>query len=237
MIGLNVIVYTTTGQGPRGVGFAVPVNELKKRLRELKSGQPVSYPYLGVILDEFVGSMALAFGLTPGGALIDEIKEGSPAEACGLSAGEVIRSLGGESVDSPAAFVTSLWRKRPGEEVELELASAGGGARKVRVKLGEKTFGGRPSRLPSRATARKPRFWRGLRLLDSASGARVASVSPGSKAAEAGLRTGFVVDEAVASGERVEIAGPEDFERFAEGASGPAAVHVRGVGYFVIEED
>lgn len=237
MVGVSVIIYVTSEKGPRGVGFAVPVNELKKRLRELKRGEPVKYPYLGVMVDEFQGPMALAFGLDAGGALIDAVKDGSPARAAGLKAGEVIRAISGERVGSPGDFASALWRKKPGETIELELASAGGRSRKVRATLAEKTSGGRPDPVRLSPAASTLAWWRGLRLVESESGARVAALFPGSKAAEAGLRAGLVVDEAVAAGKRAGIAAPEDFGRFVEGVSGPVAVHVKGLGYFVIEEE
>ncbi len=237
MIGVNVIVYTASGEHAQGVGFAVPVNELKKRLAALKNGKPVVYPYLGVAVAGFGGPLARAFGLAPGGALIDDIKPDSPAEAAGLKPGEVIRAVSGERVGTPGDFVRVLWEKKPGEEVELELASAGGRPRKIQIKLGEKSFGGRPAAGPLRRGASKLPFWRGLRLAKSESGARVAGVFPESAAAVSGLRTGLILDEVVASGRKAEIGGPGDFEQFVEAVRGPVAVRAKGLGYFVIEED
>jgi hypothetical protein len=71
------------------------------------------------------------------GVLLSGTKPGSPAEAAGLAAGDVLLRVGATPLASLKDLAVALRAHRPGDEVELEWER--GGARKVaKVRLGER---------------------------------------------------------------------------------------------------
>jgi hypothetical protein len=71
------------------------------------------------------------------GVLLSGVKPGSPAEAAGLGAGDVLLRVGETRLDSLKDLATALRAHKPGDEVEVEWER--GGARKVaKVRLAER---------------------------------------------------------------------------------------------------
>ena len=60
---------------------------------------------------------------------------GSPAEAAGLSRGDVITSLGGQSVDSPTTLTNLLDGYHPGDRVTIGWTDATGQAHTATVTV------------------------------------------------------------------------------------------------------
>ena len=72
------------------------------------------------------------------GALVTSIVPGSPAEQAGLSAGDVITAVDGESVSSAEALVEKIKTYQPGDTIELTVTRIGqDGSRAVTVELAE----------------------------------------------------------------------------------------------------
>jgi serine protease Do len=94
IIGLNTFIFTSGG-GSEGIGFARPINPIKKFIAEGKKYQRVREPWIGVWFDD-----AAPVSAEPGdpGPVIREIDLGSPAERAGLKAGDRIRSLNGTRI-------------------------------------------------------------------------------------------------------------------------------------------
>jgi S1-C subfamily serine protease len=125
VIGVNSQIRTGGGNGNTGVGFAVPVDEIKRVLPDLQAGREVSRAFLGI------GS-----GDAPdGGAQVGSVVPGSPAEGGGLQEGDRIVELDGSPVrdsDDVSAIVNAA---RPGDEVRVTV-ERGGERRTLTVTLG-----------------------------------------------------------------------------------------------------
>jgi 2-alkenal reductase len=87
VIGINSAIRSVSGTNS-GVGFAIPVDVIKRVVPELIAGGHYSHPWLGVsaysITSELVEAMDLPTEL---GVLIGTIEPGSPAEKAGLKGG------------------------------------------------------------------------------------------------------------------------------------------------------
>jgi S1-C subfamily serine protease len=134
VIGINSQIATggAAGGGSVGIGFAVPVNTARDVIPQLVEDGHVERAYLGI-----EGSTA------DGGVLLERIQPGSPAEAAGLRASDVLRSLDGSSVRTMADVSAILARHEPGDVVGLEVSTAGG-RRALKATLAD-----RPSALPA----------------------------------------------------------------------------------------
>ena len=89
VIGINAQIRSATGNGnDSGIGFAIPIDAAKRSVAQLISSGKVSYAYVGITTEDMTPSLARALRYSVNhGALISEVKDGSPAAAAGLQGG------------------------------------------------------------------------------------------------------------------------------------------------------
>ncbi len=142
VIGINVAV----AQGAENIGFALPVNSIKRVVDEVKTTGKLSTPYIGVryvILNEAV---AKEYGLDVDyGALILRgerltdlaVIPGSPADKAGLVENDIILEIDGQKVDTDHTLGSLIADKRVGDEVVLKVWHKGD-TKEVKVRLEER---------------------------------------------------------------------------------------------------
>ena len=104
-----------------GIGFAIPVNEVRRVVGLLAKGQQVTHAHVGVRMVD----VADAPGLTNTGALIVEVFPGSPAFFAGARAGDVCVAMEGELLADAAHVRRKVEALRPGEPLTLTVARGG----------------------------------------------------------------------------------------------------------------
>jgi 2-alkenal reductase len=89
VIGINAQIRSSgSGSGFEGVGFAVPIDSVKRSLSQLLATGKVEYAYVGITTEDLTPSIARKFGYAAlHGALIDRVKSGTAAADAGLVAG------------------------------------------------------------------------------------------------------------------------------------------------------
>jgi 2-alkenal reductase len=88
VIGINAQIKSQSGGG-EGVGFAIPVDAVRRSLRELREKGRVDYGYLGVETLTIWPQLAERLEIdAETGALVQQIVADSPAEDAGLEAGD-----------------------------------------------------------------------------------------------------------------------------------------------------
>ena len=153
VIGINAQIKSQTGGG-EGVGFAIPVDAVRRSLRELRRRGRVDYGYLGVSSMLIWPQLAERLGLDAvGAALVDDVEAGSPAEGAGIHAGEeritfqgqpqitvggdVILSVNGRRVTQSDDLADLVGALSAGDTVRLGLLRDGE-RRTVEVELGRR---------------------------------------------------------------------------------------------------
>jgi S1-C subfamily serine protease len=97
VIGINAQIKSQSGGG-EGVGFAIPVDAVRRSLRELRETGRVDYGYLGVETLTVWPQLAERLDLgADTGALVQRVVEDSPAEDAGIEAGGDEISFQGQS--------------------------------------------------------------------------------------------------------------------------------------------
>lgn len=97
VIGINTAIL----RGGRGIGFAVPINIVKRILPQLQSKGFVQRAQLGVSIQVVTPELARSFGLPrPMGALIAEVMPNSPAALGGIRVGDVVVAFNGAEVSN-----------------------------------------------------------------------------------------------------------------------------------------
>ncbi len=112
VIGMNTLIQTNTG-GSIGLGFAVPSDTVDLIATRIVGGESLELGFLGISGKAGDGDAA--------GVVVVEVVAGSPAEAAGLLAGDVIVSLDSEPMSDIAELSAAIKLRRPGEDVELTI--------------------------------------------------------------------------------------------------------------------
>jgi len=141
VIGVNSAIRTDgTNRANSGVGFAVPVNTVRRVVQQLQETGRVSYPYLGVSVDNHftTGELASALNLSVlKGVVISAVVDGGPAERAGLkggdrqvtvrgipvrSGGDIITAIDGDAINSFDEMIAYLSaRKQVGQTVTVTI--------------------------------------------------------------------------------------------------------------------
>ncbi|MDQ4098100.1 MAG: S1C family serine protease, partial [Actinomycetota bacterium] len=88
--------------------------------QELMRTGRATHAWMGIEGNDLDGATALELDLD-GGAIVNAVKEGTPAQAAGLAARDVIVAVDGKPVGSMGALVAALRAHRPGDVVTIEL--------------------------------------------------------------------------------------------------------------------
>jgi len=124
VIGVNTAI-SVEGQL---VGFAIPINQVKKAVDSVKSEGKIIRPYLGVrylLLNEEIAkrnNMEIDYGaLIVRGSREDElaIVPGSPADKAGLEENDIILEVNGQRIDTDHSLARQLQKYSPGDTVTL----------------------------------------------------------------------------------------------------------------------
>ena len=109
VIGINSAIATSgNSNGNIGVGFAIPSNTASRVADQLIAGRQVSHPYLGV-----------SVGDATGGALVQAVASGGPAEQAGLRAGDLITKLGDRTITGADDLVAAVQAAKVGDRLDV----------------------------------------------------------------------------------------------------------------------
>ncbi len=112
VIGINAQIRSRSG-GAEGVGFAVPVDAVRRSLRELRQHGRVDYGYLGVGSQVLYPQLAERLDLDVGaGALVQEVEKDSPAEDADIKAGDDEITFQGRPVPTGGDVIVAVDGKR-----------------------------------------------------------------------------------------------------------------------------
>lgn len=135
VIGVNTLIVRTSSSGVtvEGLGFAIPSNTVQAVATQIIEKGYVSRPYLGVRWQPINPTLAQQYNLpVQWGIYVAEVIEGSPAEAAGIRAGDIITRIGDLPIDANHPFINVLFNFKPGDEVTVELVRR---SRVLQVKL------------------------------------------------------------------------------------------------------
>lgn len=180
LLGINGRIAVRFGtRANTGIGYAIPTNQIKAFLPQLKQGQVGHGVVRGLSMED-----------TPAGgkgARVSRVRSGSGAAAAGFKKGDVIVHAGGRPVHNPRRFEGIVGTYPAGDTIEVVVQRGG---REVTL---EATLEARDRSAAAAAKGRKGGYL-GVRLSSpEKGGAEVEEVVAGSPAAQAGLQTGDVI--------------------------------------------
>jgi len=224
LAGINTLIVSRTG-GYQGIGFAIPVDTVKRITDQLIANGTVERARLGVRYGAASPALIEALDLPRGAAQVGSVEADSPAEDAGVEPGDVIVAVDGKSLDDHRELSALIGSKAPGDKVRLEL-NRDGRERDVTVRLGEADDDAARERTsPQGGGSIENALGFAYRDLDRATADRlgldadvegmlITDVDKGSKAfGDANLRAGQIIVEV----DRQPVRNVQDFERIFHG--------------------
>ena len=139
VIGVNtsIIQDPTTGTQAPGIGFAVGIDTVKAVYEEIRANGAVSRGFLGIAnFTALRPAQARDLGLpeTSTGILLPQggVAAGSPAEAAGLRAGDIITAIGNNAIRNEGDLAVAVIRNRAGQTVDVQVIR---GTQRLTLKL------------------------------------------------------------------------------------------------------
>jgi serine protease Do len=197
VVGINTAI-VAVGQG---IGFAIPINEAKEIIPQLKKKGKVTRGGIGVYVQKLTPDLAKSFGLEQSkGALVADVIPGSAAEAGGIRRGDVIIKFNGKDIDEMNELPRVVASTPVGKEVDVAILREGK-PMTLKLKVGElKDEAAAPTvekaklELGMSVQEITPEMAQQLRL-NELTGVVVSQVEPGGAADEAGVQRGDVIRE------------------------------------------
>lgn len=136
VIGMNTAILSQSGTSS-GIGFAVPVNLIKKIVPVLIAEGEYQHPFLGVQMAEVSTFAAQQQNLPSAGILMRPGGADSPAAQGGLTDAAIVTAINGEELTSTEDVIAYLeLNTSPGDTVTLNVVDQDGTRRDVQVTLG-----------------------------------------------------------------------------------------------------
>lgn len=154
LVGINTAIFSPSG-GNVGIGFAVPVDTVKRVVAELLEKGYVAYAWMGVEMQTLIPQYAEALDFpVDRGVLVGRLVRNGPAHRAGIRGGadrvivgntrlvvggDIIVEADGRAVDSAEQLQRALRAKKPGDKMRLTVVREG---RRVNVAM---ALGERPA--------------------------------------------------------------------------------------------
>jgi S1-C subfamily serine protease len=124
----NDVAQTTTNQG-----YAIPINKAMSIAKLIESGNGSTTVHIGGTA--FLGVESTANSYQGSGAVISAVVPGSAADAAGLSAGDLILSVGGHTISSPDELSQVVLTQKPGASVSAVYLDQAGATQTTNLTL------------------------------------------------------------------------------------------------------
>ena len=125
VIGVNSMIFSPS-QGSVGVAFAVPADPVKAVIPQLKEKGAVTRGWIGTKVQSVTPELADGLGLSNlRGAIVAMVQDNGPAAKAGLRSGDVITSVGGESVKNANELTRKVGAMAPGSSTQLTVLRQG----------------------------------------------------------------------------------------------------------------
>lgn len=136
----------------QGIGFAIPIDEIKKVLPDLETRGSIRKGYLGLGLGDHTNESAESLGLDEKnhGAVVIKIVPNSPGDKAGVKVYDTIIEFDGQKIKNSIDLMDAVSTETPGKTVKMKVISSNGKKRNLKVVIAD-----RPSDL-SLAAQRNP---------------------------------------------------------------------------------
>jgi serine protease Do len=182
VIGINTAIY----QKAQGIGFAIPINKMKRITKELILAGEVRSLWVGAEVQDLTKELGRHFGVSgSAGVLVKDVISESPAGKTGIQRGDVIASVQDITVTTSSEYYDALSEFTVEDQLRLKLLRKG---KEIVLSL-------RPSLFPLEMAIDLFSRRSGIRVADAGQqkGVSIKEVKPGSEASQIGLKSGDLI--------------------------------------------
>lgn len=207
VIGVNTAIFSPGASGPAGfnigIGFAIPINQVKGIITQLKEQGSVTRGWLGVLIQPVDPDLAEALGLDgTNGSLVADVIENSPAAKAGFKNGDLILTFDGKDVEENDDLPFMVANTDVGKRVSVGIVRDG---RKKALKVSIEELKEKNVEPEEEPEEKEVEYQLGLSVqelspeiaqtlgLETEKGVIVADIVADSPAAESGLRRGDII--------------------------------------------
>jgi S1-C subfamily serine protease len=136
VIGINTAASASGNfqyQATDSQGFAIPISQAMTIGKQITAGKASTTVHIGGT--GFLGVSVATDRSGTSGAVVKGVISGSPAESAGLSQGDVITSVDGQTVDSPNTLTNILDKHHPDDRVRVVWTDSSGQTHSATLKL------------------------------------------------------------------------------------------------------
>lgn len=200
VVGINTMIIA----GGQGIGFAIPVDQAKGIIAQLKSDGEVTRGWLGVTIQDLKGDLADYYGVKgQSGVLVADVVSGDPADRAGIKPKDIITKVNGKKITTSRDLTNLAAGLGIGDTADVTILRDGK-LKTLRVKIGRRPLTMATASQNQRhrknggygfeVTELTPELARRFNMKETA-GVIVVGVAPNSKADSAGVRQGDLIIE------------------------------------------
>ena len=142
LVGINV----ATRAGAQGIGFALPIDDVKRVASDMMSTRKLALKWHGLVASE-------AWQADDRRVVLTEVQAGSPAEQAGFRAGDQVKQVGDLPVINALDIERGLLDAQPGQPTRVVVRRDG---RDQNFAIDVRPVGGRAAPIPTSAVAAAP---------------------------------------------------------------------------------
>lgn len=124
VIGMNTLIYTAGGgNGSIGLGFAIPINKVKKIIEELKANGKIDRSFsVGIRIQTIDQEIADYYKLeTSRGVIVTQVSPGSPASRAGIKVGDIITNIDDYVISNEETLIGVFQEFRVNQTINLTI--------------------------------------------------------------------------------------------------------------------
>lgn len=137
VIGINTWIASQSG-GSQGLGFAIPINNVKSTIDSFINKGKVTYGWIGVSLVEVTDAYKKELGVTQTGAFAAEVFTDSPAYKAGIKPGDYIIELNGKAVKTVNQLIRDVGSLEVGKTAKCTVVRGGQKIENIVIKIEER---------------------------------------------------------------------------------------------------
>lgn len=121
VIGVNRMIISKSG-GYMGIGLAIPINNVKKILEDLKKQKHVEKGYIGISLIPLTVELAKQSNWKQNyGVMVRSIERNGPADVAGLLPGDIIYEVNNKKIMSIEVLVEEVEKSGPASRLSIKV--------------------------------------------------------------------------------------------------------------------
>jgi serine protease Do len=123
LIGMNTLIFTGGGAGSIGLGFAIPINKIKRIIDDIKKHGSIDRNFwIGLSAQTIDEGIAKYYKLaSTSGVIVTNVERNSPADKAGIEVGDIISEIEGYKITNYQSLIGVFQEFRTGQTVTIKI--------------------------------------------------------------------------------------------------------------------